>query len=300
MHIYVLGPTRVVTPSGTVGISDFGGVKPRQILEILAVSAGTPVSKECLADQLWDGHPPKSYLGTLESYVCVLRRSLGLGGGRGAGVITVPQGYLLDSDVHAVDLTSFRSLVHRARAAHGDPESSLALLEQALELVQGDLLADETYAAWAIEERGRFQAEVVAAASLAASQALALGRPEEACRWAHTALAHDRLAEHVWRILMQALHASGRRSEALRAYFEVRDLLAAELGADPSRETTDVYLDLLRGDVPTTKAAATRVHDEIELLMRLLRQAMSSVPETEVPRRDLALMQFASDLLAAS
>ena len=45
-----------------------GGVKPRQILAILALAAGRPVSKEHLADLLWDGEPPKGYRGTLESY----------------------------------------------------------------------------------------------------------------------------------------------------------------------------------------------------------------------------------------
>lgn len=296
MYIHVLGPTRVDTPHGTMAAADFGGTKPRQILEILAVSAGTPVCKDLLADLLWEGRPPKCYLGTLESYVCVLRRSLGLGGGRGAGVVTVQQGYLLDPVTHPVDLTTFRVLSRRAREEGSRPEASLAALEQALDLVKGELLADEAYATWAIEERRRFKAELVSTTSLAASQALATGRADDSCRWARWALGQDRLAEHAWRVLMHALAVAGRRSEALRAYLELRDLLADELGTDPSPQTTDLYLELLRADA-TSEGATDRARTEIHLLVRLLRQVMSSLPEADVPRGDRALLQAATDLL---
>ena len=43
--------------------------KERQILAILALSAGNPVPRDRLADQLWEGSPPASYVGTLDSYV---------------------------------------------------------------------------------------------------------------------------------------------------------------------------------------------------------------------------------------
>ncbi len=138
------------------------------------------------------------------------------------------------------------------------------------------------------------------AATAAATQALALGRGGDACHWAGTALAHDRFAEHAWRTLMRAMDATGRRAEALRAYSEVRNVLASELGADPSRETTDLYLELLQGDVSGSTGPADTARAEIQLLLRLLRQVVSSLPEVEVPRGDHALMRVAADLLAAS
>ena len=59
LEIRLFGATTASTAQGTVGV-DLGGVKPRQILEILAVSAGAPVPKDHLADLLWDGRPPRS------------------------------------------------------------------------------------------------------------------------------------------------------------------------------------------------------------------------------------------------
>lgn len=291
MQIRVLGATRVCAGDDVLVGGRIAGVKPRQILEILAISGDSPVSKDRLADLIWDGHPPRSHLGTLESYVCVLRRGLG----RRDGIITVPQGYQLDPQIR-VDLTTFRSLVRASRTG-SDPAASLAMLEQALDLVEGDLLVDEAHASWAIEERGRFEQELVAAAGLAASLALADGRPEVACRHARTALAHDQLAEHVWRILMQGLHASGRRSEALRAFFQLRDLLADELGSDPSRATTDLYLDLLREDAPTSDHAGARASDEVRMLLDLLHQAVLAVPGVRVPAEGDAWLQVAAGLV---
>src|SRR4051794_29501900 len=84
MYVKLFGSPTVVTDHGSVSVTDLGGVKPRQILEILALSAGSPVPKDRLAELLWDGQPPKSYVATLEGYVCVLRRRLGQGRGRRA------------------------------------------------------------------------------------------------------------------------------------------------------------------------------------------------------------------------
>jgi DNA-binding SARP family transcriptional activator len=96
IDIRLFGPT-VISGAGTrlVG-SDLGGSKPRQLLEMLALDLGTPIPKDLLAERLWDGRPPASYIATVESYVCSLRRRLGLVGGRRGPLATTHHGYLLD------------------------------------------------------------------------------------------------------------------------------------------------------------------------------------------------------------
>ena len=42
--------------------------------------------------------------------------------------------------------------------------------------------------------------------------------------------------------------AAGNRAEGLRAYERCRELLADELGIDPSAETRATYQELLRAD----------------------------------------------------
>lgn len=296
MQITVFGQLRVRTAGRELTAGQLGGVKPRQILQILAVADGDPVSKERLADLLWDGEPPRSWVGTLESYVCVLRRSLREAGGE-VGVLTVRQGYVLDGTTCRVDLTSFRSLVRRATATIDDPGLSLRLLEEALDLVSGPLLVDEGYAAWALAERERLLPELVTATNLAAAHALVLGRPYQAVRHAESAIAHDRLGEQGWRSHMQALRASGRRSEALRDYFELRDLLLDQLGVEPSQDTTDLYLDLLRTQPP---GCGPTGREEVGMLLGLLQQAVMALPHREAPRGEAGWVQLARQVSAAS
>lgn len=295
LAIKLFGTTTVTTPDGTVLAGDLGGVKPRQILEILALAPGTAVPKDYLADVLWDGHPPRCYLGTLESYLCVLRKSLGLGRGRASAIATVMRGYVLDAETARVDRSEFRELVRSAESPAADAATSLRMLEEAVALVGGTLLAGETYASWAVQEREQFESEMVRATTLAATRAIEVGRLDVAERMARTAIDHDALAEGAWRLLMQALSATGRASEALRAYAQLRDQLARDLGADPSPETTAIYLRTLRAADPGGSAHRRDAREEVRVLLGLLRQAVAGVDDQRSMR---ALERAMADLVA--
>jgi DNA-binding SARP family transcriptional activator len=134
------------------------------------------------------------------------------------------------------------------------------------------------------------------AATLAARHAVSLGEPAVAVRMARTAVAVDVLAEEAWRLLMRALWASGRRSEALRAYSELRDTLGEELGADPAVETQALYLEILRDEPVVTDGPRPDGRDEVMMLMDLLRRAVEAIPGLEVPRTDRALAEVAASL----
>src|SRR3954465_7580885 len=75
-HIRLLGSTEAYVGGRRVAGRDFGGAKVRQVLEILALTPGRPVAKDQLAELLWEGAPPPSWLATLEAYVSQLRRAL--------------------------------------------------------------------------------------------------------------------------------------------------------------------------------------------------------------------------------
>jgi len=115
IRVNLCGSTRVVTAEGQV-VDKLGGVKPRQVLAMLALSVGRPLSKDRLAQLLWDEEPPPSAVATLESYVCVLRRALG-SKGRDSVIQTTTTGYLLRRDRVVVDVDMARRLLTRARTA---------------------------------------------------------------------------------------------------------------------------------------------------------------------------------------
>ena len=287
--ITLFGPTSVDTGTKTVTATELGGVKPRQILELLALSPGTPMAKDRLADLLWDGQPPKTYVGTLESYICVLRRSLGLTKGRRSVLATTSNGYVLDTAGARVDLVEFRRLL--SRAASAAPAPALELTEQALEMARGTLLASESYTTWATQERNCVEQELVTACVRAAGHALELRDFDKAIRLAGAALDRDRFAESAVQHLMRGLWLAGRRCEALRTYSTLRSAMVEELGLEPGAETYSLYMEILR-DESFSRPAPDRERAELRTLLGLLAQTLESIPGVELPGGNGALAEI--------
>ena len=262
IDIKILGPTVITGAGGRLAASDFGGSKPRQLLEMLALDLGTPLPKDLLAERLWDGRPPASYIATVESYVCALRRRLGLVGGRRGPLATSNHGYLLDPDHVRVDVSTVRALL----AGEG-PDVALAV-----DLLSGDLLVDEPYAPWANSARESFDEVLAAACTRAAAAANQRNEFTLAVRMAREATQRTYLAEPPVRELMRALNDSGERTQALQAYQALRAGMLDELGLEPAGETQDIYLSILRGNPADADRASDR--DEVRTLLELLRRAL--------------------------
>src|SRR5215213_8453244 len=235
MYVNLFGVTTVLSEDQPAAITEFGGGKPREILEILAVAGGAPVAKDRLAELLWDGAPPKSWVATLESYISVLRRRLGCAPGRQSELATTSNGYRLDLTRVQVDVVRFRTLA--AEAARLPVRDSLCLVDEALALASRELLASEPTADWAQRERDAFRSDLVRLAGHGATAALEVGDFDAAGRYATFMTQHDAIDEVGWQQLMVARWRAGRRSDALRAYAELRTVLADELGVEPSAQS---------------------------------------------------------------
>jgi len=291
IHVKLLGPTVVEVDGAALPEAALGG-RLRQVLEILALNAGQPVPKEVLADQIWDGEPPPTYLGTLESYVCVLRKRLGLAGGRHSSLGTRDRGYVLDGPDVEVDLHRFNALT-RGTSRRGSHER-VQMATQALELVRGPLLAQQPYAAWAVHAREVFDRALVESLVPVAVLANARHDYNAARHLAQAVVQYDPYSEAAWQQLIRAHWLAGNRGEALHAYAMLRELLLDELGEQPSRKTQELYLAVLRSQ---DAERPEHQRQEVGLLLRLLRQTLETVPGISVPREDAALVRLATGLL---
>lgn len=262
IQISLFGPTVVVNESLRLQAAELGGVKPRQLLEMLALNLGRPLSKDLLAEHLWEGQPPASYIATVESYVCVLRSRARLGHGRHAPLATTTSGYVLDPDQVQVDVVEARSLL-----GSDDPCD----VARALDLASSELLSGALYASWAREERESFADLLTSACIRGAHTANASEGTTLALRLARAAYQRSYLSEPAACELMSALARSGERWQALRVYEELRAGMLEELGVQPGQSTTRLYLSTLQTDA--TDAAARRP-EEIGTLLRLLRGAL--------------------------
>jgi DNA-binding SARP family transcriptional activator len=160
----------------------------------------------------------------------------------------------------------------------------LARTDAALRLVRGELLGSEPYAEWAADERGHFDATFVQACNRAAEHALTAGQPDAAVEMARRAIGVDGIAEASWQLLIRGLAASGARSEALRAYLDLRHTLVEALGTEPSAASRDLYLTLL-GEDREESAPAAGVN-EVRTLLNLLRDALDGLPDIDLASND--------------
>ena len=244
--VHVFGHTTVRTPDRILRASDFTGVKPRQILELIALGRGEPVRKAAIAEHIWSGRPPRRWQVTLESYVALLRRAMQPGvPGRATVLCTTPGGYRLDTERIAIDLHDFEGLTRRA--AHAAPPDALPLWEQAVEIADATLLATEPYAAWAVDARRTHERLLHTAAATGAETALTLRTAERAVPLARRATELDPLSEHGWQLLIRAELAAGRRAEAAHAFHTCRASLRRDLGLEPDVRTRELLAGVLAG-----------------------------------------------------
>ncbi len=275
-RVDIFGPTVAVTPHGRLAGRDFGGVKQRQILELLVLHGS--LSKGELADLLWEQNPPVEYVATLESYVCILRRRLDpAASARSSVVLTRSGGYALDFDRVSTDLGRFHT--HITAASGAEPVAALAALLAAIDIAEKPLLTDDCYARWAVAARDWIRPRLVDAATRAAEHALALGATGRALSLSTRATDLDPLAEPAWRARMTAHAGNGDLGGALRCHETLRRHLADELGVEPSRDTHDLYLRLLRSDRDPDGEADSLV---VALLAAARRLAVDSDPAGRV------------------
>jgi DNA-binding SARP family transcriptional activator len=244
--VHVFGHTTVRTPDRILRASDFTGVKPRQILELIALGRGEPVRKTAIAEHIWSGRPPRRWQVTLESYVALLRRAMQPGvPGRATVLCTTPGGYRLDTERVGIDLHDFDGLTRRA--AHAAPHDALPLWERAVATADATLLATEPYAAWAVDARRTHERLLHTAAATGAETALTLRTAERAVPLARRATELDPLSEHGWQLLIRAELAAGRRAEAAHAFHTCRASLRRDLGLEPDVRTRELLAGVLAG-----------------------------------------------------
>lgn len=244
LSVRIIGSLRVQRGTTILDAWHLGGCKPRQILEILLLQLGTPVSKDRLIELLWGGCPPVEARPSLESYVSVLRRNLQPGFGKDGPLKTATGGYVLDREFVDLDLDRFDGLFRAAQGA--PPAEAHPLLLQALDIAVGPLLGDELLPAWAEDERRAHAARVTEALILAAETSAELGELDQSVDWARRALAGEPLNERAWTSLILGLELAGRHAEGLHAYERCRRALDRDLGCAPGAGLRAAHLRLLR------------------------------------------------------
>ena len=237
----LLGPLEVTDGGRPVSL---GGPRQRLVLAHLLLAANRVVTMDELIERIWDEEPPRAARNTIQSYVSHLRAALGpdLIEGR-------TPGYVVHAEPEELDVLRFEQLLGRARRIlPTDPREAVTSLEEALALWSGSPLSDLSEAASLTGEIARLNELRVSAVEDLLGARLAVGDHAEVLPELERVVVEHPMRERLWGHLMLARYRSGRQAEALDAYRRAQDLLADELGIDPSPELQELQRRILQQD----------------------------------------------------
>ena len=240
MQFRILGPIEAVLDSGPAAL---GAPKQRGLLALLLVNRRRAVTAEQLIDGLWGEDPPASALQSLQVYVHGLRRALG-----GERIETSGRGYRVVVEEDELDLDRFERALERGRAAleAGRADDAVDDLREALAVWRGSALADLPEETRRAAEAERLDELRLTALELRIDAELASGRHDAVVAELETLTAEQPYHERFLQQRMLALYRCGRQAEALEVYRNAREVLAEDLGLDPSPALQELERAILR------------------------------------------------------
>ncbi|MGK4585583.1 AfsR/SARP family transcriptional regulator [Kitasatospora sp. HPMI-4] len=284
-----------------------GSDRERGVLASLAHDLGRPVSRETLAERLWEDDPPTTAFATLQGHLSKVRRVLRAasaieapGSGRPAPEITrTAHTYRLEAEPDSVDWQFFIRSVGRARslAAAGDDIRALAAFKEADRLWQGEALAGLP-GFWARTARTAMDNQRLTATLTRFAIELRLGRYPDLVPELSRLFELKPDNETVAGQLITALYGCGRQADALDVYRRARARLRETLGTEPGERLARIHSQVLQGappaDLVTDRSRAGR-----PAAVSAVRGPSTLPPTTELVGREDELSRLTAAATAA-
>jgi DNA-binding SARP family transcriptional activator len=277
VEIRLLGPLRVRRADGSVvDPREWRTTKTADLLRLVALRGGEPVSVGSLLEALWPGKDEDKSRASLRTALSQIRKVL-----PGPEVVQRVQDTLVLRDAW-VDAVAFTALAAEARrqVREGRLAQALTVTREAEALYLQDFQANDAGAHWVAQEREALARAYRTLVADAADAAVELGWMRDAVDFASRSLVADPCSERAYRALMQAYAGLGETERALREYERCRIALAEELGADPSAQTRALYGQLLAVE-PVVALTPPFVGREAET--QWLRSVLRSAREDAAP-----------------
>jgi DNA-binding SARP family transcriptional activator len=248
LKVYTLGRTRVEDRDGSLK-GDWLMQRSGQLLKYLVCERRRFVPTDVIAEAIWP-QARLSTAGTVRHCIHALRSHLEPRRRRNEEseyIRAYRGGYALNTDRIWVDADAFEDEVRVGLAAFGQGEIGGAKqhLERALALYQGDFLADEPYAEWALVERERLRALVEKPLRVLAE--LSAKKPDRAAAYLERLAELEPFDNEVQRSLIALWVRQGRKSRAVRHYQAFQLRLLKQFGEEPSFGLSDLVMPPRRG-----------------------------------------------------
>jgi predicted ATPase/DNA-binding SARP family transcriptional activator len=243
LTVRALGALQVLRHGTPIDPTAWGSARPRELLVYLLVHPDG-CTKEQVGLAFWPDASAAQVRNSFHVTLHRLRKALGTS----EWITLAGERYRLDPAVTLeFDASSFESEVAAAlRAMKRKEPGAPATLERALERYHGDFMDGEPAGDWHLELRDRLQRLYIDGLTALGELQMAEERWSKAADSFRRVLARDELHEQAWRRLMSCHARLGERSQALRLYQRLTELLKKELDAEPDEETRELIAEIQR------------------------------------------------------
>jgi DNA-binding SARP family transcriptional activator len=224
--------------------------RQRGLLAVMMLHPNQVLGADRLISLIWGDDAQATGTGSLRTLIWSVRRSLmpdeplkhALGG------------YRLEVRSGELDLEEFRQLARLGGLAFdsGDHDTAVRILSQALRLWAEPPLVDVPHTPAMLGAVHGLVEERRAAREALFTARLALGHHRDLLPDLEAETSAYPQSERSWECLMIARYRCGRRAEALDAYLQAREYLAANYGIDPGPCLQQLHRQILADDAALT------------------------------------------------
>jgi DNA-binding SARP family transcriptional activator/tetratricopeptide (TPR) repeat protein len=241
----LLGPVELWAHGAAIPLP---ALKMKQLYAVLLWEAGRPVSSSVLIDRIWGDFPPAKEAASLQSNVSKLRTCLKLCGDPSISLDQISMGYRLHVPIDCIDKIQFERTVSLAlgTAKRGENSEAIRLLRSAEALVRGEEPLAGLPGAWAAEKRAELGEQIREATVQRIILQVKEGDTHAALPELRQLATKHEFDESILELLMRALRAAGRTTDALDAYALFQARLSDQKGLDPRAPLKRLQEELLR------------------------------------------------------
>ena len=258
VRVRLLGPFSVTSGGREAG--PWPRPTARRLCQLVLVSPGRRISRDLACEELFPGLDPRAATRSVSKALSMARAALAPLGPAAGALLAADLTHIWASPDAEVDAEETERDLRAALALEPGRDRD-ARLTAAL-AGQGELLAGEPYADWALRPRERLESlRQEARLALARDRARGAGqaRPEAVLAAWEACFEHDPASEEAAGALARAYFTVGHRDLAARAYERCRVALA-ELGVGISPWLEEVYATAAFEAVPSRSALSRSAH----------------------------------------
>ena len=258
----LFGKTKISVNGVEIPDYEWKTKKVKGFIEYLLLNSGNTISKEQLAEIFWPESDSKAAIASQRTALYHLRKVLSRYHvevtGNNAFIYETPEGLLIrKNDTLELDIYEFLRLyetyrnqaVRKKDDTRTDTQAGMltdtltdtqaGILEKMISIYKGDLMEGSDYGDMVYHERERFCSIFVEVCRKLSAIYIKRGELQQAEKLLIQALANEPYNENVCLELLKLYMSQGRKSKAVRFYYNIKNRLEQELGMKVDKRLTE-------------------------------------------------------------